>query len=122
MRRLGTQQGDRNYTAIAYTLEAWLIAEITDIYGDVPFSDALKGAEGNSTPKFDTQKQIYDSIFVFLDRANDLYDLNKPLTGDDILYNANVTANVTKWKRFTNALTLRLLMRVEKKEPFIRIS
>ncbi|MFA4867023.1 MAG: SusD/RagB family nutrient-binding outer membrane lipoprotein [Pedobacter sp.] len=117
MRRLGTQQGDRNYTAIAYTLEAWLISEITDIYGDVPFSDALKGAEGNSTPKFDTQKQIYDSIFVFLERANDLYDLSKPLTGDDILYNANVTANVTKWKRFTNALSLRLLMRVEKKGP-----
>lgn len=119
MRRVAEQRRDANYTAIALTLEAWLISNITDVYGDVPYTDALKGMEGNTTPKFDTQKQIYDSIFVNLEKANALYDLTKPLTGDDLLYNANVVANVTKWKRFTNALALRLLMRAEAKgEPY----
>ena len=117
MRRVAEERGDANYTAIALTLESWLISNITDVYGDVPYTDALKGMEGNTTPKFDTQKQIYDSIFVNLERANALYDLTKPLSGDDIMYNANVVANVTKWKRFTNALALRLLMRVEAKGP-----
>ncbi|MFD1630475.1 SusD/RagB family nutrient-binding outer membrane lipoprotein [Pseudopedobacter beijingensis] len=115
MRRLAEEKKDANYTAIALTLESWLISNITDVYGDVPYSDALKGMEGNTTPKFDTQQQIYDTIFVNLERANSLYDLTKPLTGDDLLYNANVAANLTKWKRFTNALTLRLLMRVQGK-------
>ncbi len=115
MRRVAEERGDANYTAIALTLESWLISNITDAYGDVPYTDALKGMEGNTTPKFDTQKQIYDSIFVNLERANTLYNLTTPLSADDILYNANVVANVTKWKRFTNALALRLLMRVEGK-------
>ncbi|NGF55064.1 SusD/RagB family nutrient-binding outer membrane lipoprotein [Parapedobacter sp. SGR-10] len=120
MRKLAEESGDANYTAIALTLESWLISNITDIYGDVPYTDASKGIEGNTTPKFDTQKQIYDSIFVNLERANSLYDLSKPLSGEDLLYNANVAANITKWQRFTNALALRLLMRVESKGPEYR--
>lgn len=120
MRKLAEESNDANYTAIALTLESWLISNITDIYGDVPYTDALNGMEGNTTPKFDTQKQIYDSIFVNLERANSLYDLTTPLSGDDLLYNANVAANLTKWQRFTNALTLRLLMRVEAKDPEYR--
>ncbi|MEO9022142.1 MAG: SusD/RagB family nutrient-binding outer membrane lipoprotein [Ginsengibacter sp.] len=107
---------DPNYESIGLTLKSWILSNITDIYGDVPFTEALRGVEAITTPKFDPQKQIYDSIFVYLERANNGYVLNKPLGGEDLLFNATSSAaNMMKWKKFTNSLRLRLLMRVEKK-------
>lgn len=116
MTKLAVETNSPNYQAIGLTLQAWIISNITDIYGDVPFTEALRGVEGNTTPKFDPQEQIYDSIFAYLERANSLYVLNQKLAGEDLLYNSNnVAANMLKWKKFTNSLRLRLLMRVEKK-------
>lgn len=116
MQTLAAQRGDANYEAIGLTLTAWIMSNITDIYGDVPFTEALRGVEGLTTPKFDPQQQIYDSLFVYLEKANKLFVLNKVLGGEDLLYNSGTTAaNMLKWKKFTNSLRLRLLMRAEKK-------
>jgi hypothetical protein len=41
----------------------------TDVFGDMPFSDALKGNQNVLTPKFDTQEQIYTSLYELLDGA-----------------------------------------------------
>lgn len=116
MIRLAVQRNDANYQAVGLTLKSWLMSNITDIYGDVPFTEALKGVDGVTTPKFDPQQQIYDSLLAFLEKANDLFVLNKVLGGEDLLFNAGTTAaNMLKWKKFANSLRLRLLMRIEKK-------
>ncbi len=112
---LAVKTNQPNYAAIALTLKAFTIASITDTYGDVPYSQALKGLEGNVTPAYDSQKSIYESLIASLDQANDLYLLNVPLAGEDLLFGANVASNMIKWKKFTNSLRLRLLMRIEKK-------
>jgi hypothetical protein len=113
---LAQKRNDVNYEAIAYTLKAWAGSILTDTHGDIPFSNALLGAEQNTTPVFDTQQQVYDSLLVYLERANTLYNVNKVLSGEDLLFNANQNvANVLKWKKFTNALHLRLLMRIAHK-------
>jgi hypothetical protein len=104
--------GDPNYQAIALTLDAWIYANLTDCFGDVPMTEATKGDEGILRPKFDTQKEIYTTLLNKLDSANALYVTTKPMIyGTDILYGNNVT----KWKKFTNSLRLRLLLRVSKK-------
>ncbi|MEJ7827963.1 MAG: SusD/RagB family nutrient-binding outer membrane lipoprotein [Segetibacter sp.] len=103
---------DRNYQAIALTLNAWIYANLTDCFGDVPMSQATKAEEGILQPKFDTQKDIYTALLSQLDTANNLYVSSKAMIfGTDILYGNNIT----KWKKFTNSLRLRLLLRVSRR-------
>ncbi len=120
------EYNDNNYKAIAMTLKAWLFQNLTDIYGDIPYKQALRGySDYLLQPRFDTQQAIYQDLIKQLDEANALYDDKKALTlGADILYNADnaanattIATNITKWKKFTNSLRLRVLMRVEGKYP-----
>lgn len=111
MYALASRINDVNNMAAAYVMQAWIVSNITDMFGDVPFSDAFKGDQEVLYPKFDAQKLIYDSLLARLKRANTLFDENKPFNATDLLY-AN---DVAKWKMFCNGLRLRLLMRVSNK-------
>jgi len=103
---------DVNYQAIAMTLNAWIYSNLTDCFGDVPMDEANKAEQGVLHSKFNTQKEVYTKILADLDSANNLYNTTKTmLFGTEILY-AN---NVAKWKKFTNSLRLRLLLRVSKR-------
>lgn len=103
---------DPNYQAVAITLQTWIYANLTDCFGDVPMTEATKGDEGILHPAFDTQKNIYTTLLNNLDSANNLYVTTKAMIyGTEVLYGNNVT----KWKKFTNSLHLRLLLRVIKK-------
>ncbi|MBC7888904.1 MAG: SusD/RagB family nutrient-binding outer membrane lipoprotein [Ferruginibacter sp.] len=106
------KSGDNNYQAIALTLNAWVYANLTDCFGDVPMKEATQGNNGILHPKFDTQQEIYTTLLSSLDSANNLYLTSRAMTyGTDMMY-AN---NVTKWKKFTNSLRMRLLLRLSKK-------
>ena len=100
---------DPNYQAIAMTLNAWVTSNLTDVFGDVPYSEALRGDEGVFYPKFDKQEEIYSKLLSDLDSANKLFVTNKAMVyGTEILF-AN---NVSKWKKFCNSLHMRLLLRL----------
>ena len=58
-----------HYTGIAQTMQATTLGITTDIFGDIPFSQALGGGQGNLKPAYDTQEQIYDTIFELLNNA-----------------------------------------------------
>ncbi len=100
---------DPNYQAIALTLNAWVTSNLTDVFGDIPMSEALRGDEQEFYPAFDKQQDIYPKLLRDLDSANQLFNTSKPMVyGTEILF-AN---NITKWKKFTNSLHLRLLLRL----------
>jgi hypothetical protein len=111
---------ENNYKAIGLIYKCWAYSILTDIYGDIPYSDAMKAAEGNVQPKFDAQKDIYTQILKDLDEANTLFDENKALTyGGDNLYPSNSLTSgknlgIQRWKKFGNTLKLRLLLRLSK--------
>jgi hypothetical protein len=111
---------EKNYKAIGLVYKCWAYSILTDVYGDIPYSEAMKAAEGKFQPKFDTQKDIYIQILKDLSAANDLFDDNKALTyGGDYLYAANTltgtkNAGIQRWKKFCNTLKLRLLLRLSK--------
>ena len=112
MRAASIATQDPNYEAIALTLNAWLYSLLSDSFGDVPKSEAVQGDQGIYQPVFDTQQDIYKTIIADLEKANTLYNTSKPMIfGTDILY-AN---NVSNWRKFTNSLRLRLLLRVSKR-------
>jgi len=101
--------GDVNYQAAALTLNALVYANLTDLFGPVPMTEAVRGEDGILYPKYDTQEFIYETILADLEKANTLYDVSKPMIyAEDILFQNNVL----KWKKFTNSLRMRLLLRV----------
>lgn len=112
---------ENNYKAIGLVYKCWAYSILTDIYGDIPYSEAMKAANGNVQPKFDAQKDIYTQILKDLDEANNLFDDSKALTyGGDNLYPSNSLTSgknvgIQRWKKLTNTLKLRLLLRLSKR-------
>lgn len=119
---------ENNYKAIALVYKCWAYSILTDLYGDVPYSQATKATEGNFLPAFDKQKDIYVQILKDLDSANSLFNSTKALTyGGDMLYNANTltgstNTGIVKWKKFCNSLRLRLLLRISKRNDQLNIN
>lgn len=100
------------YYAVAKTLEAYTAGMLTDAFGDVPFSEAIKLEENISMPKFDEQKEIYAALIKNLEEANTIYRTTESnMSGNDILFNNDKS----KWQRFNNSLLMRLLLRTSKK-------
>jgi len=60
----------------------------TDLFGDLPYSDAFKGTENVLQPVFDTQEQIYTSLFSLLDAA--IADLSKPAADNKVAIDGDV--------------------------------
>jgi hypothetical protein len=111
---------ERNYKAIGLVYKCWAYSILTDVYGDIPYAEAMKAAEGKFQPKFDAQKDIYMQILKDLSTANDLFDDTKALTfGGDYLYASNTltggkNTGIQRWRKFCNTLKLRLLLRLSK--------
>lgn len=109
MRLAAIKSEDKNYEAIALTLNAMVYANLTDLFGPVPMSEAVSGEEGNFYPAFDSQEFIYETILEDLENANAMYDTSKGMAyAKDILFQNDVE----KWQKFTNSLYLRLLLRI----------
>lgn len=58
-----------HFNGVAKVLTAVTLGITSDLYGDIPHSDAYKGAEGNSTPLYDSQQDIYTTIQTLLSEA-----------------------------------------------------
>lgn len=109
MRIASENVGDANYEAIALTLNAWIYANLTDLFGPVPMTEASRAEEQMMYPAYDSQEFIYETLLTDLERANELYDETQTMIyGTDILFQNDVT----KWRKFTNSLHMRLLLRI----------
>lgn len=105
-------QGDANMQAIGLTLKVYLSESITAIFGDIPYSEAFQWTELVSHPKYDDQETVYTRMLEELEKANSLYNTSKTLDYPerDLLYQGDIS----RWKKFTNSLRMRLLMRCSK--------
>src|SRR5947209_16006183 len=84
---LAAASNDKLYLGIAEMLEAMNTSFAADVWGDVPYSDAV-GI--NPTPKFDPQMQVYASLLTLLDKA--IADMGAGGTGPgqaDLVYGGN---------------------------------
>ncbi len=102
-----------NQIAIAQILQAWIFHTMTDIWGPIPFHDALGGAS-NPSPEYTEQRDVYMSLLDSLTVANDRINLGAPgITSGDIIYDGDMT----QWKRFANSLKMRIAIRMADVEP-----
>lgn len=119
---------ENNYKAIALVYKCWAYSILTDLYGDVPYSQATKATDGIVQPAFDKQKDIYVQLLKDLDTANLLFNTAKALTyGGDLVYNANsvsgsTSPGIVKWKKFCNSLKLRLLLRISQRSSEVNVN
>lgn len=95
-----------NQIAIARILKARYFKMLTDVWGDIPYSQALKGS---GLPSYDPQQQIYTDLIKELKEAVDQFD-NGPTVQGDILFNGNTAA----WKRYANSLRLLIALQLSK--------
>jgi hypothetical protein len=114
----GTPQNEFRMVGIAKILKAHNFQILTDLYGDIPFSEALKGS-ANTTPKYDRQQDIYAGLQLLLDEG--IADIRKqqgrfPATAD-FNYGASSEALMSKWIRLANTLKLKLYLRTSQKDP-----
>lgn len=104
------------YEGPALILKAYLTAALTDIYGDVPYSEALQGAEGLVTPRYDAQEDIYTGENGILENlkngkaAIEAYQGAAVLEGD-IFYGGDLE----KWIKLANSLQIKALVRISDK-------
>ncbi len=98
--------------------KAYLFNILTDVYGDIPVSEAGKANyERIITPKYDRQEDIYTFLFDEIDASIALFrqDLNSlTLKKYDV---TSLGGDVKMWIRYANALKMRLAMRISDVAP-----
>jgi hypothetical protein len=121
-------EGKLNYiyfNAVARIMSAYMMGMLVDQYGDIPYTDAWKGA-GNVAPKYDKAEAIYKDLAAQLDTGIALINtgLANPLaviaftSATDPLYCQSNTPNMAAWKQFANTVKLRLVVRAGGKVTF----
>lgn len=117
---LDIEENDNSYVATALILKSWMYQIMTDLYGDIPYTQAIRGkSESNFTPAFDRQEAIYSGILSDLERANDILNNSRTPIAGDVLFNGDLD----RWQKLANSLRLRVLLRQSgRKDPSAAMS
>ncbi|MBK9525325.1 MAG: SusD/RagB family nutrient-binding outer membrane lipoprotein [Bacteroidetes bacterium] len=105
------------YDGVAKIIMAYSLGTMTDLFGDVPYTEAFKG-NASLTPKYQTQQEIYETILPELlnsaiaDFANTGDDFVLP-GGDDKIYGGDLA----KWTSLANGLKARFAIHLTKINP-----
>ena len=109
----GTATSNPNWVAVGTIMQQWTFQVMTDVWGDIPYSEALQGATA-TRPKYDTQKDIYYGMLAKLKSAGAGIKVNGASFGsEDGIYEGDMA----KWQRFSNSLRLRMAMRISNVDP-----
>ncbi len=102
--------GNYAYAGISKVITAWTLSILTDLWNDIPLSQAFDPT--NTEPGYDTQEQVYEEIFRLLSAAREDFDRPSPISpaNDDLLYRGDME----KWRKLTNVLTARFHLRLSK--------
>jgi hypothetical protein len=104
----------------AKVMQTWVFQNITDLWGDVPYTDALKGDQStpNFSPTYDAQKDIYYGMLATLADASAEMAVG-PTTNDPGLGSADpiYRGSGSKWIKLSNSLRARMAMRLSQADP-----
>ena len=108
IKTLASEPEDLGYYYVAEALSIFTWQIMTDVWGDVPYTEALQGNEGIKSPVFDNGTDIYADLMTRVDALlaidpSDAYVVEK----FDFIYGGEMT----DWIKFTNSLKLKLMLR-----------
>ncbi|MGC3944955.1 MAG: SusD/RagB family nutrient-binding outer membrane lipoprotein [Chryseolinea sp.] len=108
----GIEEGRRKNTReAARILRVANFHRLTDWFGNIPYSEANQGVEGNFFPVYDKQQAIYADLLKELDEACaniSTGNVDDGFAAADMIYQGDVA----KWKKYGYTLMLRLAMRI----------
>lgn len=123
LKRLEGTTDSVNLQSITRIWKAFVFMDIVDHYGNVPYFNAGRAADGEEYffPAYDDDEEIYDDLYVELTEALENLDPNGDFVAADLFYGAKAyypttgaAAQVEKWKKLGNSILLRLGMRYSK--------
>ena len=100
---------NNNQVAVARILKVYFYWTITDMWGDIPYSQALKG---NGNIPYDKQEAIYPDLLKELKESIAQFDGGSPAKGDILL-----NGNIPRWKKFANSLRMLIALQMSKANP-----
>lgn len=110
----GSAEGKWVHVGIAKTVYAFVLGTLTDVFGEVPYSEALQGSD-NRNPHYDSQEAVYDALFTMLDEA--VADFQKQEVigpgNNDLL----LKGNKARWAKVAWGLKARYLNRLSNIDP-----
>jgi len=95
-----------NISAVATINQVWAFQILTDVYGDIPFEEALQGSE-NRSPGYTPQSEIYPALIDSLDTALSTMSGGAGPSGD-LVYGGDMD----KWRKLANGLKMRIAIRM----------
>lgn len=114
LEQIAIDNNNPSYEAVSKIMQSWMFSILTDMWGDIPYSQAAQASNEIYTPAYDAQEDIYAGILAELELANNLLaGSNLPNIKGDLLFNGDLA----KWRKFANALRLRAAMRLSKANP-----
>jgi len=114
MESLAEEKNATHYKGVIKVLDAYALGMVTDIYGDIPYTEASEGSE-NLQPAVDSQQSIYNDLQLILSEA--IADLSatdtsgyENLPGDGIYF-----GDISKWTRLAYTLKARYALHLAKR-------
>lgn len=101
----GTEENNLIYVGIARILTAYTYSMMVDMWGDIPFSEALQGANAQF-PHYDDDAAIYPQLFQMIDAGIADLETEEGVVpgGDDVIFDGDVD----KWRQFAKTLKLKM--------------
>lgn len=112
-------EGFKNTRTIARIWQNYMWSYLLDGWGDIPYSESLKGRPEDGSllkPKYDKQEDVFPAVLADLKKIADEMSagIGTDDVGDyDIIYNGDML----KWQKFCNSLRLRMAMRISSVAP-----
>ncbi len=101
---------NNNQIAVARILKAYYFWHMTDRWGPIPYTQALKGRE-NFKPAYDTQEFIYTDLF------KELKEATAQITSGSIDGDLLLDGDMNRWKTFANSMRLAMALRLSEVKP-----
>ena len=109
LNRMMTKAEENNsphYLGVAQIMMAMALGNVTDLWGDVPYSQAFRGIEGDLSPAYDSQADIFNTVFGLLnDGKTNIAAAESTFSpdSDDLIYKGDLE----KWEACANVLIAR---------------
>ena len=108
LERIASEQSIASYEGVSKVMQVWLFHILTDMWGDVPYAEVAKADEGNYTPIYDEQQNIYAGMIADLKEASNILANAETALKGDLIFDGDISL----WQKFANSLRLRLAMRL----------
>lgn len=101
---VSSELSNDNERAVATIWRSWTFLQLTNLYGDIPYSQYAKSV----TPAYDTQEEVLRGLLSELDEAAKALTASNGTVSGDLIYGGDLTS----WRRFAQSLRLRIALEI----------